>query len=106
MSPDGATAPREWFVLPSLFQANGFEACARIERELEVAAPRHTGTSDVGPDQTEDGSQRRVLVGNEAVHQAQGVDEDERFPEQANYRAVVSWRLARLQLKREALIEP
>jgi hypothetical protein len=41
MSPDGATTPRERFVLPSLFQANGFEACARIERELEVALPRH-----------------------------------------------------------------
>ena len=106
MSPDGATTPRERFVLPSLIQANSFEACARIERELEVAVPRHMGTSDVGPDQAKDGSQRRVFVGNEAVRQARGVDEDERFPEQANNRAVVSWRLARLQLEREALIEP
>jgi hypothetical protein len=105
MSPERATTPRQCFVLPSFFQANGFEACTRIERELE-AVPRHMGASDVGPDQAEDGSQRRVLVGNEALRQARGVDEDERFPEQANNRPVVSWRLARLQLKRQALIEP
>jgi hypothetical protein len=96
MSHDGATTPRECFVIPSLFQANGFEACARIERELEVATPRHMGTSDVGSDQAEDRSQRRVLVGNKTVRQAKRVDEDERFPEQTNNRAVVSWRSARL----------
>jgi hypothetical protein len=105
MSPAGATA-RECFVLPSLFQANGFEAFARIEREHEVAAPRHMRTGDMGPDQAEHRSQGRVLVGNEAVRQAQCVDEDEWFPEQANNHTVVSRRLARLQLKREALIEP
>ena len=88
--------PRERLIVPSLFQANSFEACARIERELEVAVPRHMGTSDVGSDQAEDGSQRCVFVGNEAVRQARGVDEDERFPEQSNNRAVASWRLARL----------
>jgi hypothetical protein len=66
MSPGGAT-PRECFVLPSLFQADGLEAFARIEREQEVAAPRHMCTGDMDPDQAEHRSQGRVLVGNEAV---------------------------------------
>jgi hypothetical protein len=39
MSLDGATTPREWFVFPSVFQTNDFEACARIERELKVPLP-------------------------------------------------------------------
>src|SRR6266536_6719431 len=106
MSPDGAATLRQFFVFPSVFQANGLEACAGVERDFKVALLRHMGTCDVSPDQAEYRSQRRVLVGNEAVRRAHGIDEDERFPEQANNRADVGWRLAGLQLKREALIEP
>lgn len=94
MSLDGGATLRQWSVLPSVLQTNGFEACACIECELKVAVRRHVGTRDVSSDKAEHRSQRRVLVGDEAVPRAAGVDEDKRFPEQANNHAVDGWRLA------------